>query len=160
MKEMPFTISSFQEFLREKKLMGCRCLKCSALWLPPRPICIRCYSDELEWVQLNGKGKLVGFTVIGVGPMPMIDAGYNKDNPYCSGIVELEEGPRISAQILGVDVTHPENIKIGSHLALDFVERGSWHFVQELAKTKNTYPAFRVRQSEGQSSRFGSSHHS
>jgi len=131
MKDIPFTIASFDKFIEEKKLMASKCLRCSALWLPPRPICLTCKSDELEWIELNGKGKLVAFTVIGVGPIPMIDAGYNRENPYCAGIVEVEEGPRISAQILGVDVAYPENIKIGIPLTATFVERGSWHFVEE-----------------------------
>ncbi|UCG67550.1 MAG: Zn-ribbon domain-containing OB-fold protein [Deltaproteobacteria bacterium] len=144
MKEMPFTIASFDNFLKEKKLMASKCKECSALWLPPRPICPTCKSHEMEWVELSGRGKLVAFTVIGVGPIPMIDAGYNRDNPYCAGIVEVEEGPRISAQILGVDVAHPENIKIGTPLTADFVERGSWHFVEELAKMRKMYLAFKV----------------
>jgi len=144
MKEIPFTIASYDKFIEEKKLMASKCVRCSALWLPPRPICLTCKSDALEWRELNGKGKLVAFTVIGVGPIPMIDAGYNRENPYCSGIVELEEGPRISAQILGVDVAHPENITIGTSLTATFVERGSWHFVEELAKVKKTYLAFQA----------------
>jgi uncharacterized OB-fold protein len=144
MKEIPFTIASFDTFLKEKRLMACKCRECSALWLPPRPICLTCKGHEMEWVELSGRGKLVAFTVIGVGPMPMIDAGYNRDNPYCAGIVEVEEGPRISAQILGVDVAHPENIKIGTPLTADFVERGSWHFVEEIAKMKKTYLAFKA----------------
>lgn len=144
MEGVPFTISSFEKFLKAKKLMASRCKKCNALWLPPRPICIECYSNELEWVELNGKGKLVAFTVISFGTMAMINAGYSRNNPYCTGIVELEEGPRISAQILDVDVTHPENIKIGTPLTVEFVERESWHFVKELAEIKKIYAAFRV----------------
>lgn len=144
MKEIRFTIASFDNFLKEKKLMASKCKECSALWLPPRSICPTCKSNEMEWVELSGRGKLVAFTVIGVGPMPMIDAGYSRDNPYCAGIVEVEEGPRISAQILGVDVAHPENIKIGTPLTADFVERGSWHFVEELAKMRKMYLAFKV----------------
>jgi len=144
MKEKPFTIAAFEDFLQEKKLMGSRCTQCGALWLPPRPICLSCNRDEMEWTEFSGRGRLAAFTVIGVGPMPMIDSGYNRDNPYCSGIVEVEEGPRISAQILGVDVAHPENIKIGIALTADFVERGSWHFVEELAKNRKTYLTFRA----------------
>jgi len=144
MKEKPFTIASFEDFLQEKKLMGSRCTQCGALWLPPRPICPTCKHDGMEWTEFSGKGKLAAFTVIGVGPMPMIDSGYNRDNPYCAGIVEVEEGPRISAQILGVDVAHPENIKIGTSLTADYVERGSWHFVEELAKNRKTYLTFRA----------------
>jgi len=144
MKGIPCTIASFESFLKEKKLMASRCSKCGTLWLPPRMICAKCDSDEFEWKELSGKGKLLAFTVIGVGPMPMIEAGYSRDNPYCVGIVEVEEGPRISAQVLDVDVAHPENIKIGTPLTADYVERGSWHFVEEVAKQKKTYLAFRA----------------
>jgi len=144
----PFTIESFESFLKEKKLMVARCKQCSALWLPPRPICLSCHIHEMEWIQLSGKGKLTAFTVIGVGPIPMLAAGYNRDNPYCVGIVKTEEGPLISAQILNVDVFHPENINPGTPLLADFIERGSWHFVEELAKAKKTYLAFRAHRPE------------
>jgi uncharacterized OB-fold protein len=143
MKEIPFTIASFNTFLSERKLMASRCASCGALWLPPRPICLTCKGDTMKWEELSGKGLLVAFTVIGVGPMPMIEAGYSRDKPYCVGIVQVDEGPRIGAQILGVDVAHPENIKIGTPVTVDFVERGSWHFVEEVAKEKKVYLAFR-----------------
>jgi uncharacterized OB-fold protein len=54
----------------------------------------------------------------------MIEAGYGRDNPYVTGIVELAEGPRISAQILGFDPKQPQAILIGSPLQAEFVERG------------------------------------
>ena len=144
MNETPFTAASFDKFCSEKKLMASRCKKCGALWLPPRPLCIKCYSDELEWVELKGKGKLVAFTVIGVGPPTMITEGYDRDHPYCSGVVELEEGPRISTQILGVDVTKPENIKIGTPVTADFVERGSFSLVPEVANVRKPYLVFQA----------------
>jgi len=125
--------------------MATKCKECGELWLPPRPICAHCHSDQLEWTELSGNGKLATYTVIGYGTMPMLNEGYNsKDNPYCSGIVEVEEGPRISAQILGVDVLNPESIKIGTKVKVEFVDRESWHFVREVAEIKKTYAAFRV----------------
>ena len=144
MNERPFTADSFDQFLSEKKLMASKCKRCGALWLPPRPLCIKCYGTEMEWVELKGKGKLLAFTVIHVGPMTMVAAGYDRDKPYCSGIVELEEGPRISAQILGVDVAHPENIKIDTPLTLDFVQRGNWFWGGEMGKITKTFLAFRA----------------
>ena len=143
MGDTAITAASFDQFISEKKLMGSKCRKCGALYASPRPICLKCYSSEMEWAELRGKGKLVAFTVIGVGPAPMVAAGYDRDHPYCSGIVELEEGPRISAQIVGVDAAHPEDIKIGTPLTLDFVERGKFAWGGELAKIKKTFPAFR-----------------
>ena len=49
----------------------------------------------------------------------MLKKGYGRDNPYCSGIVELAEGPRISARITGVDGNNPQNIKTGMQMVLD-----------------------------------------
>jgi len=143
MEERSFTAASFDQFLSEKKLMGSKCKKCGALYAPPRPICLKCYSNEMEWVELKGKGKLVGFTVIGVGPKPMVDAGYDREHPYCAGIIELEEGPKVSAQVLGVDVAHPENIKIGTPLIVDFVERSKYFWGGALARIKKNFPVFR-----------------
>ena len=38
----------------------------------------------------------------------MIEQGYGRDKPYVSGVVELDEGVKISARIIGVDATKPE----------------------------------------------------
>ncbi len=92
---------------------------------------------------MGGKGKLVAFTTIEVGTTMMLDSGYDRGNPYCSGIVELEEGPRISTQIMGVDANNPESIAIGTLLQLDFIERGTFAFSKELASVQKLYPAFR-----------------
>jgi len=142
MSEMPFTAASFDKFCSEKKLMASRCQKCGAVELPPRPICTKCNSQEIEWTELKGKGKIVSYTVIGVGPWTMISEGYDREHPYCSGIVELEEGPRITTQILGVDVNKPENIKIGTPVTADFVERGSFSLVPEVASVRKAYLVF------------------
>lgn len=125
----PFTVASFNQFLNEKKLMGSRCGQCGQVHLPPRAICPHCLGDQLEWVEFAGQGKLAAFTVIYVGPTPMIDAGYNRDNPYVSGIVELDEGVKISAQILGVDAKHPETIRVGLPVTVDYIPRGEQNYL-------------------------------
>ena len=140
----PFTAASFDKFCAEKKLMASKCQKCGTLSLPPRPLCLKCHSTDIEWQQLKGKGKLVAFTVIGVGPWTMIKEGYDREHPYCSGIIELEEGPRIATQILGVDVKNPQNIKVGTPVTADFVERGSFSLVPEVANVRKAYLVFRA----------------
>jgi uncharacterized OB-fold protein len=131
-----FSSATFYSLLAEHKLVGTRCGSCGALYLPPRPLCTACYSDDMAWSEFSGKGKLLAFTTIHIAPTAMIAAGYGRDNPYCTGIVQLEEGPAISAQILGVDATHPEQIAIGTPLQVAFVERGE-------GEEKRTYLAFR-----------------
>ncbi len=118
-----YNAAGFYEFVAEKKLMGTRCKSCGAFFLPPRPICSSCHSEEMEWEELSGKGELAAFTVTLYGPTRMVQAGYNAKNPYCVGIVRLAEGPAISAQILGLDLSKPEEIKIGTPLTLTFISR-------------------------------------
>lgn len=104
--------------------MASRCPKCEMTFLPPRPLCPCCFEAKMEWQELKGKGKLSAFTVIYVAPTLMVAQGYGRANPYCVGIVELEEGPRISARLVGVDPKRPEEIKIGMPLTVDFLETG------------------------------------
>jgi len=118
MEERPFTDTSYEQFLNEEKIMGCRCKKCQALYLPPRPICIKCGGDEMEWVEMKGRGKLAAFTCIGIGPSFMMEEGFDRKNPYCSGVVELEENVRIDARIEGFDNSKPEAIKVGTPMTV------------------------------------------
>ena len=124
MEERPFSDISYEQFLHEDKLMGSKCKACNSLFVPPRPICINCHSSEMDWVEMEGKGKLNAFTCIAIGPSFMIAEGYNRKNPYCSGVVELEEGPRVDARIEGVDTNKPEDIKVGMPLKVKFLHRG------------------------------------
>lgn len=124
MQDRDFTSASFFQFLSEKRLMASRCARCGALYLPPRPICISCQNDRMEWAEMKGAGRLAAFTVIAVAPTLMIEEGYGRDNPYCAGVVELEEGPKISARILGLDASRPESIEIGTPLTVRFLDRG------------------------------------
>ena len=112
METREFTSASFNKFLNEKKLMASQCSKCNAIYLPPRPLCTRCYSKSLDWVRLKGQGTLNAYTVIAVGPSFMAEEGYNRENHYCAGIVHLEEGPKISARILGVDTKMPGAVRM------------------------------------------------
>lgn len=145
MSEMAITTAAYEQFLNDKKIMASKCMKCGVVHFPPRPICPACSGTEMEWKEIEGKGRLVAYTVIGVGPKPMIDAGYDRDNQYCAGIVELEGGLKASAQILGVDVAHPETIKIGTPVVAEFAERGAWALIGDLAHTKKTYLTFRAQ---------------
>jgi uncharacterized OB-fold protein len=121
MEERPFSDTAFEKYLSEDKLMGSRCDRCGALYVPPRPICVKCRSDDLAWEEMTGSGKLAAFTCISIGPSFMIAEGYNRKNPYCSGVVELDEGPRVDARIEGVDPKEPETIKVGTPLRVKFI---------------------------------------
>ena len=103
----------------DKKLMGVRCRSCGTLSAAPRPICVSCHSKDLEWREFSGRATLATFTCISVVPVSMSKRGYGRENPYCAGVVKLEEGPRVSALIIGVDGNNPQDIKTGMDLVLD-----------------------------------------
>lgn len=136
-EKKPFTAASFYQYLNEEKLMGSRCSACDESFLPPRALCPNCFGDELEWTEFSGRAKLAAFTSIAIAPTAMIEAGYGRDNPYLAGVVELEEGVKISGQILGIDASKPEEVKIGAPLKVAFVERGE-------EDQKQTFLAFEV----------------
>ena len=118
-----FTAASYHAYLNEeKRFMGVRCRKCGKLSAVPRPLCAACHGRDMEWHQFSGKGRLSTFTCISVVPVFMGQKGYGRDNPYCSGVVTLEEGPRISALIRGVDGSNPQDIQTGMDLVLDLDE--------------------------------------
>jgi uncharacterized OB-fold protein len=135
MEQRPFSDASYNQFLNEEKLMGSRCKGCGAKYVPPRPLCVKCYKSDMEWVEMQGTGKLAAFTCITVAPPFMMAQGYSRKNPYYSGVVELDEGGRVDARIEGVDTTHPENIKVGMPMKVKFLHR-------EGAEVPETYLTF------------------
>ena len=124
MNDRPFNDYSYEQFLNEGKIMGSKCKKCGALALPPRPICVSCFDRQMEWVQFKGNGKLAAFTSIVVAPPQMAKEGFGRNNPYIVGVVELQEGVKIVARITGVDAKEPEQIKVGTPLRAEFIQKG------------------------------------
>ena len=125
MAERPINDYGFEQFLSEGKLMGSRCSACETLYVPPRSLCPQCRHSEMEWTETAGEGRLVAFTSISIGTPTMIKEGYDRNNPYCSGAVELVEGARVVARIEGVDSLCPETIKVGMPLKVTFLRQGA-----------------------------------
>ena len=111
-QQEPFTIEQFYKFLSQQKLMAGRCIKCGKIHLPPRPICENCLSQDFEWIQITGKGKLLTYTIIHVAPQQ-----FQTLTPYAVGIVQLENGLKIPGMI---NCVKQEQLKIGMELTLDF----------------------------------------
>lgn len=122
--DRPFTAASFQAYMNEGKLMGSRNRETGEVFVPPRPIDPGTHGNNMEWVELSGRGTLAAFTSVYIGTSAMIDAGYDRNKPYVAAIVELAEGPRISAQLLEVDGKQPDIAWIGQPVRASFIERG------------------------------------
>ena len=124
MENRQFNEHGFEQYLSEDKFMGAKCLSCGTLLAPPRAMCGQCQGMEMEWVELSGKGKLKTFTIITVVPPAMSALGYGRNNPYCTGVVELEENCGVVARIEGLDFGDPENIPLDMAMKAKFLHYG------------------------------------
>ena len=121
-----FTIVSYHKALGERKILASRCTKCSALYLPPRSICSHCHAQEMAWEELEGEGKILGFSAVAITPSSMAYRYYGRTNPYLTALVELKEGPSITARIEGADAKNPEkSVHVGMPVQADFLAEES-----------------------------------
>ena len=90
----------FWDGLREGVLRIQRCEECSRHVFYPRTVCHHCLSDRLEWVKVSGRGTLYSFTVVRRAMNPAFQA----DVPYVFAIVELEEGPRVTTNVVNCEL--------------------------------------------------------
>ena len=89
-----------------------RCDSCDELIWYPRRFCPFCASAAVSHVVLSGRGTIYSFTVIRKGVGPFRDAA-----PYVLAYIELEEGPRVQSNIIGVD---PEAVRVGQPVHVVF----------------------------------------
>ncbi|MSQ42341.1 MAG: Zn-ribbon domain-containing OB-fold protein [Dehalococcoidia bacterium] len=99
-KPLPAPTPETQEYwdgLKRHELRIQRCRDCSRHYFYPRPFCPHCYSRNVEWTTVSGKGKLHTF-VINYRPA----RGFESDVPYVIAIVELDEGARMMTNLINV----------------------------------------------------------
>jgi uncharacterized protein len=96
----------FWEGLKARKLLLQRCNACSKVWFPIGPMCPKCLSMEFTWVPMSGRGVVHNFVVYHKAWMPYLQ----QKVPYAVVQVELEEGPRMTTNMMDTPL---EDIKIG-----------------------------------------------
>ncbi|MGH9029732.1 MAG: Zn-ribbon domain-containing OB-fold protein, partial [Acidimicrobiales bacterium] len=84
----------------------------------PRASCPACGCTDVEWITASGRGRLHTY-LINHRPAP----GFEDDAPYAIAVVELDEGPRMMSNIVGIENT-PENLVIDMALEVIFEPRG------------------------------------
>jgi uncharacterized OB-fold protein len=90
-------------------LVGSHCKITNTYHYPKRsfnPEAGRDSIGNMEDYQFKGNGKVINSTVV-----HQAQTGYEMFGPYCIAIIELEEGPRITSQVVDCD---PEIVKPGN----------------------------------------------
>ncbi len=105
------TSRPFWEAARKHELTLQRCGACGKFIYYPRDRCPYCFSDNLSWKRVSGRGTLYSYTVV-----HRASSRAFADAPYVLAIVELDEGPRMTTNIVGP----PENLKVGMPVVVFF----------------------------------------
>jgi len=103
----------FWSGLRERRLLIQRCSACGGYRFPPEPACFNCGSQKAEWAPVSGRATLYSWTVAHPPLLPY----FQERAPWPVACVQLEEGPRLIANLVGVPV---EQYRIGMALQADF----------------------------------------
>lgn len=75
------------------------CGDCGNAHLPPGPVCPFCFSSKLNWEDASGKGSITTWTVVHKVWFPVFAGSV----PYNVIQVQLDEGPRMTARLVGND---------------------------------------------------------
>lgn len=106
----------FWDGCREGELRLQRC-SCGELRYPISTVCPRCLSTEYAWEPVSGHGRVFSFTVF----RHSYNDGWADRVPYDVAIVELDEGPRLITNVVGIAL---EELRVDLPVSVVFEPEG------------------------------------
>ena len=122
----------FWDALRERQLRLPFCVACGKPHLPPGPVCPFCFAERLEWRAASGRGRVSTWTVVHKAWFP----AFAGEVPYNVVQVELEEGPRLTANVVRIE---NDQLAVGLPVMIEFDE----------VSPELTMPRFRPERGKG-----------
>jgi len=89
----------FWDGLRNGLFQTTQCQSCDHLTFPPKPICPKCWHEDIKWVECAVSGTLYSWTRIHAGP-----AVFSEELPYVVGVVDLDCGVRLACRLQSADL--------------------------------------------------------
>ena len=120
----------YWEGVARGELLIQRCAACDRYVFYPRSLCPHCGAAGPEWVAAAGDGTIYSYTVVHQAYGP-----FAEQVPYVVGLVELREGVRLLARIVGGP---PDAMRIGAPVRVTF----------ERVADDLTLPYFRLTEGE------------
>lgn len=98
-------LKPFWEGTRISKLRAQQCVACNKPLWPPRPMCNRCRSTAIEWMDVDPRGQLYSWVVVNKasGVQGFLEV------PYIVGLIELQRDPPL--RYIG-NVVNTENTEL------------------------------------------------
>lgn len=103
----------FWEATRRSELRLQRCNDCRHVWYPAGTNCPKCLSNNFEWSLMSGRGAVWSFIVY----HHCWHRGFEKEIPYNVAMIQLEEGPIVITDIVGIK---NDAIKVGMPVRVVF----------------------------------------
>ena len=107
----------FWEGTRNHELRLQNCSDCGRIYFPPQPFCPDCHSDAIHLLSASGRASLHSYVISHMEVSGLA-------TPHIIAVVELEEGPRMMTNIVGVE-PEPENLAIDMPLRVQFAQQTS-----------------------------------
>ncbi|MFT3866725.1 MAG: OB-fold domain-containing protein [Solirubrobacterales bacterium] len=90
----------FWQSCRAERMELQRCRTCGRWRYFPSPVCPGCSSFEADWKPVSGRGVVFTCSVLWRPASP----AYADDVPYVYAVIELEEGPMMPSNLVGIDL--------------------------------------------------------
>jgi len=90
-----------------------RCTACGHIRYPINLVCPQCLSAAVEWTRLSGRGTVFSYIVF----HQVYHPAYKDDVPYNVAMIQLEEGPRMFSNVVGVS---NDSVKVGDVVEVVF----------------------------------------
>lgn len=103
----------FWEAAKRHELVMQRCNTCSNWIFYPREQCPHCFSQNLGWAPVSGRGRVYAFTIVHQPGNPAFAA----DAPYVFATIQLDEGIRMVSNVVGID---PHEVRIDMPVVATF----------------------------------------
>lgn len=101
----------FYAFIDKNDLHLQKCSHCGRVRFPVSPVCYECLSSAWEWTKVSGRGRVISWVVFRRQYYDEFPA------PYTVLQVELEDGPRLTANLLDFP---PEDVTMDMPVSVSY----------------------------------------
>jgi uncharacterized OB-fold protein len=91
------------------------CTRCGRPFWHPRAFCPRCWSEDVELHESEGRGTVYTSTVVRRGALPPFD----EQVPYVLAAADLDEGVRVFARVVDA-----ESVEVGDRVRIALRDLG------------------------------------
>lgn len=103
----------FWDAAKQGQLKLQQCTDCRHIRYPISHVCPKCLSEKSSWTALSGRGTVFSTIVF----HQVYHQAFAQDVPYNVSLVQLEEGPRMFSNVVGVP---PSSVKVGDAVQVVF----------------------------------------